>query len=61
MSGDPLGLAPTLRALGEAGELARTASPPTRWYARTAGHTYPDALANLYESLYARACATRKF
>ena len=52
MRGDPLGLAPVLRELEESGELdAQGFASDSAWYARTAEHEYPDALANLYESM----------
>jgi hypothetical protein len=54
LDGDPLGLSEEARALADAGLLdgsgfARDAD----WLARTWGHTYPDALANVYGSVYA--------
>jgi hypothetical protein len=54
LDGDPLGLSSDVSALGAEGLLdhegfARDAD----WLARTWGHTYPDALANLYASVYA--------
>ena len=54
LTGDPLELAATLGALVGAGELdARGYATDRAWYARTAAHTYPDALANLYDALHA--------
>ena len=54
LTGDPLQLAGVQRALYEAGELdARGFASDTSWYAQTAGHMYPDALANLFQSLHA--------
>jgi hypothetical protein len=52
--GDPLGLASAVLSLGvegrfDAGGFARDAD----WLARTWGHTYPDALANVYGSVFA--------
>ena len=53
LSGDPLGLAPAQRALAESGELdAQGFAADSAWYARTAEHEYPDALANLYEAMH---------
>jgi hypothetical protein len=53
LSGDPLELSAIKDALGGAGELdARGLVSDSAWLARTAGHTYPDALANLYNSLH---------
>jgi hypothetical protein len=52
--GDPLELAGVRDVLGAAGELdAKGFASDRAWLARTAGHTYPDALANLYASLHA--------
>ena len=53
LDGDPLGLNETARSLGAEGRLdvdgfARDAD----WLARTWGHTYPDAVANVYASVY---------
>jgi hypothetical protein len=54
--GDPLRLAGVRRALEDAGQLdERGFAPDAAWLARTADHLYPDALANLYDSL----CAPR--
>ena len=49
-----MGLAPAVLSLGAEGRFdewgyARDAD----WLARTWGHTYPDALANVYSSVYA--------
>jgi hypothetical protein len=53
LSGDPLELSAIKNVLGGAGELdARGLASDSAWFARTAGHTYPDALANLYNSLH---------
>ncbi|HLL75371.1 MAG TPA: alkaline phosphatase family protein, partial [Pyrinomonadaceae bacterium] len=53
LSGDPLALAQVRRSLIEAGELdADGFAPDAAWFARTAGHTYPDAPANLFNSLH---------
>jgi hypothetical protein len=54
LSGDPLRLAPAVHTLGAEGRLddegfARDAD----WLARTWGHTYPDAPANVYGSVFA--------
>ena len=54
VTGDPLALAPVINKLREDGLLAQSGyAPDTAWYERTASHTYPDALANLFQSLYA--------
>ncbi|HVF48680.1 MAG TPA: hypothetical protein VNA19_01255, partial [Pyrinomonadaceae bacterium] len=54
LDGDPLALRETLKALRLDGELDADAyASDAAWFARTAGHIYPDALANLYDSLYA--------
>jgi hypothetical protein len=54
LTGDPLQLAEAQQALRDAGELdARGYAPDAAWYALTAAHTYPDALANLHNSLHA--------
>jgi hypothetical protein len=54
LDGDPLQLTETVRALQAEGLLgAEEFAPDAAWLAHTAGHIYPDALANLYESLYA--------
>ena len=53
LSGDPLALAPVRESLAAAGELdAAGFASDAAWLARTGGHTYPDALANLYNSLH---------
>ncbi len=53
LTGDPLALAPALKTLAEAGELDQQSFATDRaWYAETAEHAYPDALANLYNSLH---------
>jgi hypothetical protein len=52
--GDPLALAGTALALGAAGRLdGRGFARDDAWLARTFAHTYPDALANVYNSVYA--------
>lgn len=52
--GDPLQLASIVRSLSTDGLLdAEGFAADTDWYTRTAGHIYPDALANLYASLNA--------
>ncbi|HYN85609.1 MAG TPA: alkaline phosphatase family protein [Pyrinomonadaceae bacterium] len=54
VKGDPLALASVARELEEAGLAdAEGFAPDSEWLARTATHTYPDALANLYASLHA--------
>jgi hypothetical protein len=54
LTGDPLQLAEAQRTLRERGELdARGYAADAAWLAETAGHIYPDALANLYASLHA--------
>ncbi|MGI9106293.1 MAG: alkaline phosphatase family protein [Pyrinomonadaceae bacterium] len=54
LTGDPLQLLQAQHALHEKGELdARGFASDAAWYAQTAGHMYPDALANLYASLHA--------
>jgi hypothetical protein len=54
LDGDPLRLSETVKALGAEGLTdAEGFAPDAEWLARTAEHLYPDALANLYESLYA--------
>jgi hypothetical protein len=53
-SGDPLRLAAITRALAAGGRLDGDGyAADEDWYAQTAGHIYPDALANLYASLNA--------
>ncbi len=52
--GDPLQLAKIADTLSADRQLDEDDyASDTVWYARTADHTYPDALANLYQSLYA--------
>ncbi|HYP02423.1 MAG TPA: alkaline phosphatase family protein [Pyrinomonadaceae bacterium] len=60
LTGDPLELDAVQRALRDAGELdARGYALDSAWYARTAAHIYPDALANLFDALHApRVCHT---
>jgi hypothetical protein len=53
ITGDPLLLGVIVRALDEEGLLEEDGSAPDKiWFERTASHIYPDALANLYESLH---------
>jgi hypothetical protein len=53
LDGDPLGLREAVRGLGVEGRLdAAGFARDADWLARTWGHTYPDALANLYGSVY---------
>lgn len=53
-SGDPLLLAGAVRALEEEGRLNKDGfATDAAWLAHTWKHEYPDALANLYESVYA--------
>ena len=53
LGGDPLELAAVKKSLDEAGELdAAGFASDAAWFARTAGHTYPDAPANLFNSLH---------
>ncbi len=53
LDGDPLDLAATRRALNDAGELdAQGYASDAAWLARTAAHTYPDALRNLHDALH---------
>lgn len=54
LTGDPLGLATIVRSLAEENLLDQNGYAPDEvWYERTAAHIYPDALANLFESLHA--------
>lgn len=54
LTGDPLQLAPVVRTLTEENLLDQNGfATDDAWYARTAGHIYPDALANIYDSLHA--------
>jgi hypothetical protein len=54
LNGDPLALSADARALGAEGRLDESGfARDADWLARTWGHTYPDALANLYGSVYA--------
>jgi hypothetical protein len=51
--GDPLQLQPILETLNQAGKLdAEGFASDKDWLDHTANHIYPDALANLYTSLY---------
>jgi hypothetical protein len=53
IAGDPLELAPVINKLRDDCLLDPTGyAPDTAWYELTASHTYPDALANLFQSLY---------
>jgi hypothetical protein len=53
VTGDPLQLAPIASGLSQQGLLDEDGSAPDGvWYKRTADHLYPDALANLYETIY---------
>jgi hypothetical protein len=53
IAGDPLLLGPIVRCLDEEGVLGSDGYAPDKiWFERTASHVYPDALANLYESLH---------
>lgn len=52
--GDPLNLAGVARGLAAEGAAdADGFAPDSEWYGRTADHAYPDALANLFNSLHA--------
>jgi hypothetical protein len=54
LNGDPLELASIKDVPGEAFERdAQGFASDRAWLARTAGHTYPDALSNLYHALHA--------
>lgn len=54
IDGDPLLLAPALADLDAHGQLdSQGFAADAEWYARTQAHIYPDALANLYDALYA--------
>jgi hypothetical protein len=54
LGGDPLRLAPAVHTLGAEGRLdAEGFARDADWLSRTWGHTYPDALANVYGSVYA--------
>lgn len=51
---DPLRLAAVRRALADAGQFDEHGfAPDAAWLAQTAAHIYPDALANLFDALYA--------
>jgi hypothetical protein len=53
IEGDPLQLAATVRKLSDDGQMdAQGFAPDQVWYEHTAAHIYPDALSNLYQSLY---------
>lgn len=53
IDGDPLQLSEAVSSLKALGQLDEHGfAPDTAWYEHTAGHIYPDALANLYQSLY---------
>src|SRR5215213_7414608 len=54
LDGDPLGLAPAVLSLGAEGRLDEAGyARDADWLARTWGHTYPDAPANVYGSVFA--------
>ena len=54
LTGDPLQLSPVVRTLAEEKLLDQNGYAPDEvWYARTADHLYPDALANIFDSLHA--------
>ncbi|HEX8846120.1 MAG TPA: alkaline phosphatase family protein [Pyrinomonadaceae bacterium] len=54
ITGDPLELAPIINKLREDGLLAQDGyAMDAAWYARTSTHLYPDAVANLFQSLHA--------
>ena len=54
LDGDPLGLAAAVLSLGIEGRLDESGfARDADWLARTWGHTYPDALANVYGSVFA--------
>jgi hypothetical protein len=54
ITGDPLALTDATDQLRMAGLLDQNGyAADTAWYERTASHTYPDALANLFQSLHA--------
>ena len=53
MTGDPLQLAEIARGMSDDGLLDSDGyAPDDAWFARTGGHTCPDALSNLYNALY---------
>jgi len=53
LNGDPLQLSATVSSLKDLGQLNEQGfAPDNAWYEHTAGHIYPDALANIYQSLY---------
>jgi len=53
MSGDLLELEPTVAALRDEGKLdAAGFAADSVWFERTRGHRYPDALRNIYVSLF---------
>ncbi len=54
LDGDPLGLASVVLSLGAEGRFDEAGyARDADWLARTWGHTYPDALANVYGSVFA--------
>jgi Type I phosphodiesterase / nucleotide pyrophosphatase len=54
ITGDPLELATVINKLREDGLLDQNGyATDAAWYERTSSHTYPDALANLFQSLHA--------
>jgi hypothetical protein len=53
VTGDPLELASVINKLREDGLLDQSGyAADSAWYERTASHIYPDALANLFQSLH---------
>jgi Type I phosphodiesterase / nucleotide pyrophosphatase len=53
VSGDPLELEPALQRLGNQGKLDQQGfAANSVWFEQTKGHRYPDALANIYTSLF---------
>jgi hypothetical protein len=53
LDGDPLGLAPAVLTLGVEGRFDEAGyARDADWLARTWGHTYPDAVANVYGSVF---------
>ncbi len=54
LTGDPLRLGAVVKALADAKLINENGyAPDHAWFARTANHVYPDAVANVYESLHA--------
>jgi Type I phosphodiesterase / nucleotide pyrophosphatase len=55
LAGDPLGLEPTIQTLRQTGELDGDGfAKDSAWFHRTNSHRYPDAVTNIYTSLFAR-------